>query len=77
MSRVPGMYGDVKLIAGTACPDLANEISAYLSEKCGQEVPLLERDIANAGRYFARYGIEVDAPRIAEDLWRRFTYGEL
>jgi ribose-phosphate pyrophosphokinase len=45
MSRVPGMYGDVKLIAGTACPDLANEISAYLSEKCGQEVPLLERDI--------------------------------
>jgi len=35
----------VKLIAGTACPDLANEISAYLSEKCGQEVPLLERDI--------------------------------
>jgi ribose-phosphate pyrophosphokinase len=45
MSRVPGMYGDVKLIAGTACPDLANEISAYLSEKCGEEVPLLERDI--------------------------------
>jgi ribose-phosphate pyrophosphokinase len=45
MSRVPGMYGDVKLIAGRACPDLANEISAYLTDQTGTAVPLLEREI--------------------------------
>ncbi len=45
MTRVPGMYGDIKLIAGTACPDLANRISAYLSSACGSPVPLLPVDI--------------------------------
>ncbi|HEC23335.1 MAG TPA: ribose-phosphate pyrophosphokinase, partial [Chloroflexi bacterium] len=39
------MYGDIKLLAGTACPELAEEISAYLSKKCGRPVPLLEREI--------------------------------
>ena len=32
-------YGDVKLYAGTACPELAQKISAYL------DLPLCERDI--------------------------------
>jgi RIO kinase 1 len=38
---------------------------------------LLERDIRNVGRYFARYGLDVDAAGVAADLWRRFEYGEL
>jgi ribose-phosphate pyrophosphokinase len=45
MVRIPGMYGDVKLIAGTACPDVADEISDYLSDACGMQVPLLDVDI--------------------------------
>jgi len=36
-----GMYGDVKLYAGTACPDLANDIAKYLN------VPLCGRDLIN------------------------------
>lgn len=43
--NVPGMYGDVKLIAGTASPDLAQEIATYLSEAVGKEVRLLHRQI--------------------------------
>jgi ribose-phosphate pyrophosphokinase len=56
MSRVPGMYSEVKLIAGTACPDLANEISAYLTDQTGAEVPLLEREIRtfDNGNIFVR-----------------------
>ncbi len=38
MSQVPGMYGDIKLLAGTASPDLAQEISAYLTEATGAEI---------------------------------------
>jgi ribose-phosphate pyrophosphokinase len=34
-----GMYGEIKLFAGTACPELANEIAEYL------ELPLSGRDI--------------------------------
>jgi ribose-phosphate pyrophosphokinase len=45
MVRIPGMYGDIKLIAGTACPDVADEISDYLSDACGMQVPLLDVDI--------------------------------
>ncbi len=45
MTRVPGMYGDIKLLAGTACPDLANEISEYLTNCCEQPTPLLDADI--------------------------------
>ncbi len=36
-----GMYGDVKLYAGTACPDLADDIAKYLN------VPLCGRDLIN------------------------------
>ncbi|MBN1312052.1 MAG: ribose-phosphate pyrophosphokinase [Anaerolineae bacterium] len=39
------MYGNIKLIAGTSCPDLAQEISAYLTATCGVPVPLAERSI--------------------------------
>lgn len=37
--RETGMFGDIKLVAGTACPDLANEIAQYLG------VSLSGRDI--------------------------------
>ncbi|MBN1120456.1 MAG: ribose-phosphate pyrophosphokinase [Anaerolineae bacterium] len=39
------MYGNIKLIAGTACPDLAAEISAYLTDRCQYPVPLLDCEI--------------------------------
>jgi ribose-phosphate pyrophosphokinase len=39
------MYGEIKLIAGTACPDLAQEISDYLTQACNAPVPLSEREI--------------------------------
>lgn len=45
MTRVPGMYGDIKLIAGTAAPALSDEISAYLTHACERPVPLLDVDI--------------------------------
>lgn len=45
MARVPGMYGDIKLIAGTASPDLSEQISQYLTEACDCPVPLLPVDI--------------------------------
>jgi ribose-phosphate pyrophosphokinase len=45
MTKVEGMFGHVKLIAGTACPGLAREIAAYLTTQCPREVSLLEREI--------------------------------
>jgi ribose-phosphate pyrophosphokinase len=42
MMQVPGLYGDIKLIAGTSCPALAQEISNYLSRSCGKPVPLAD-----------------------------------
>ena len=36
---------------------------------------LLERDIANVSKYFARYGVETDAGRVAEELWEAFQHG--
>src|SRR5574341_125377 len=44
-TAVPGMYGNIKLIAGTACPDLAEEISGYLTNACDQSIPLAHREI--------------------------------
>ena len=38
-SRHELMYGDIKMFAGTSCPDLANQIARYLS------IDLCERDI--------------------------------
>lgn len=38
---------------------------------------LLERDLANLGRFFARFGIELDAERRANWLWQRWRRGEL
>jgi RIO kinase 1 len=38
---------------------------------------LLERDVANVCRYFARAGVEANPQRIASDLWRRFMRAEL
>ncbi len=40
-----GQYGDIKLIAGTACPGLAREIAAYLRHKTGKKVGLAKRQI--------------------------------
>nr|MBN1228324.1 ribose-phosphate pyrophosphokinase [Anaerolineae bacterium] len=39
------MYGDIKLIAGTACPRLSQEISDYLTSACKTPVPLLDCNI--------------------------------
>ncbi len=39
---VPGMYGDIKLIAGTGNPEVVQGISDYLSRMCMQPVPVLE-----------------------------------
>ncbi|MBN1430115.1 MAG: ribose-phosphate pyrophosphokinase [Anaerolineae bacterium] len=39
------MYGNIKLIAGTSCPDLAQEISDYLTETCEIHIPLADRSI--------------------------------
>ncbi len=39
------MYGEIKLIAGTACPGVAQEISDYLTQACETPVPLLACDI--------------------------------
>jgi len=38
---------------------------------------LLARDIARVCRYFACYGVESDANRIAHDLWTRYELGDL
>jgi RIO kinase 1 len=38
---------------------------------------LLQRDIANVCRYFARYGVRADAARLAGGLWSRFILDEL
>jgi RIO kinase 1 len=38
---------------------------------------LLTRDIENICRYVARYGLERDGQRIAEQLWRRFKNAKL
>src|SRR5512139_1418043 len=39
------MYGSIKLIAGTSCPDLAQEIAGYLTEACGDCISLAKRSI--------------------------------
>ncbi|MHB8576464.1 MAG: RIO1 family regulatory kinase/ATPase domain-containing protein [Dehalococcoidia bacterium] len=38
---------------------------------------LLERDVAGVLRAFARYGVQGDADRITDRLWRRFMRAEL
>jgi len=38
---------------------------------------LLARDIHNLCRYFARFGVQANASRLAQDLWRRFLRSEL
>jgi RIO kinase 1 len=38
---------------------------------------LLTRDIENICRYFARYGLQYNGQRIAQQLWRRFRNAEL
>jgi ribose-phosphate pyrophosphokinase len=39
------MYGDIKLYAGTACPDLAEKIASYLENPlCGRDVVVFPND---------------------------------
>lgn len=38
---------------------------------------LLERDIDNLCRYFARHGVDADGWRISRDLWSRFLRSEI
>ena len=37
---------------------------------------LLQRDLDNVCRYFARYGIQADAGRLAWELWELFGLNE-
>jgi serine/threonine-protein kinase RIO1 len=37
---------------------------------------LLQRDIENVCRYFARYGIRADASALTGDLWTRYMLDE-
>lgn len=37
--------------------------------------PLLERDVERVCRYFAPYGIDVDAANLANDIWLRYLMG--
>lgn len=39
----PGIFGDIKLIAGTSSPDMSQEISDYLSNVLDTPTPLSER----------------------------------
>jgi RIO kinase 1 len=43
----------------------------------GESYMLLYRDVENVCRYFAKYGVEANANRIAGRLWERFVRGEL
>jgi len=45
MTAVPGMYGDIKVIAGTSCPALSQEIVEHLSKICGKEIHLAAAEI--------------------------------
>ena len=38
---------------------------------------LLERDIRNVGTYFGRYGLDLDAERMARNLWNLWKFGDL
>lgn len=38
---------------------------------------LLGRDVDNVCRFFARYGVQADSVRLADDLWFRFMRAEL
>ena len=40
-----------------------------------QALSLLERDLENVCRYWARHGVRVDANRLARRLWAEFRYG--
>lgn len=39
------MYGQMKLLAGRSCPEIAQEVSSYLSSCMENEVPLIPREI--------------------------------
>jgi serine/threonine-protein kinase RIO1 len=43
----------------------------------GESYALLYRDIDNLCRHFERYGVEMNATRIAGGMWERFVRGML
>src|SRR5689334_11388768 len=45
MTAVPGMYGDIKVIAGTSCPELSQEVVEHLSKTCGKDIHLAAAEI--------------------------------
>ena len=55
------MYGRIELIAGTACPDLAQEIADYLTAKRGSHIQLADIDISKFpnDNIFVRLGSSV------------------
>ncbi len=54
--------------------DLPQAVDARFNR---QARDLLERDLRNVCRYFARFGIERDASREASRLWERYRFGAL
>jgi ribose-phosphate pyrophosphokinase len=45
MSEPTGQYGDIKVLAGTASPQLGREIAIYLSRKTRKKIRLAERQV--------------------------------
>ena len=60
--------GDFRVIDFPQAVDPATNPSAF---------SFLSRDVERLCQYFAKYGIEANAGRIAGDLWDRFTRAEL
>lgn len=51
-------------------------LGAFFGEGWIRDAPfLLQRDVANVCRYFARYGVEANPTEIAADLWAWFQAG--
>ena len=60
--------GDVRII------DFPQAVDARFNPNA---LELLERDLANVCGFFARYGVDADAHRIARGLWGRYIRSEL
>lgn len=60
--------GNVKII------DFPQTIDARMNPQARY---LLHRDVENVCRFFEKFGVESDAGRITDDLWRRFVLAEL
>jgi RIO kinase 1 len=74
---VHGDLSDFNVLLGTHGPVIIDFPQAVDARFNSQSEQLLHRDIANVCRYFGQFGVDCDAGRLADDLWRRWTFGEL